>query len=155
MREFLSAHNITFTERNIRQDPRARAELLERVGSLVVPVVVAGVRYVVGYDPESLASLVVSGGERAIAQPPRDSAAVEQGSMAAHPQADLAATVRDLVLRIRDELAYSAAKGTSPYRQGIHDGLRFAEDALVAILGYTESDPDLPATPAQVTQLDA
>ena len=88
--------------------------------------------------------------------PPRDSASPEQGLMAAHPQDDLASTVTDLVIRIREEQAYNAAKGGSPYREGMHDGLRFAEDALVTILErYARDEVHLPESPAQVRRLDA
>jgi len=87
--------------------------------------------------------------------PPRDSASPTQGTMAARPQADLAATLVDLLARIREELAYNAAKGSGSYRQGMHDGLRFAEDALVAILDQYGSDVDLPESSVEVRRLDA
>ena len=86
--------------------------------------------------------------------PPRDSAQPTQGAMAARPQADLTATVTDFLGRIREEAAYSAAKGEGPYRQGMHDGLRFAEDALVAILGRYAGDVDQPESPAEAGRLD-
>jgi glutaredoxin len=155
VREFLSARNIPFIERNIRRDAEAQAELLGLTGKLVVPVVVAGERQVVGFDPEWLESVVSATGEGPSALPPRDSALPKQGVMAAQPQADLAATIGDLLVRMREELAYNAAKGDGPYRQGMHDGLRFAEDALVDILELHGSAVDLPASPARITQMDA
>ena len=87
--------------------------------------------------------------------PPRDSALVTQGAMAAQPEADLAATVADLVARIREELAYNAVKGDGPYRQGMHDGLRFSEDALVAILEIHAVELGSSGSPAEVKRLDA
>jgi hypothetical protein len=75
--------------------------------------------------------------------------------MAARPLAELSATVADLLVRIREELAYNAAKGDGPYRQGMHDGLRFAEDALVAILGKHTGPVDLPESSNEVSHLDA
>ncbi len=39
-----------------------------------------------------------------------------------------------LVQRIREEVDYNRAKGRAPYRMGLHDGLRFAEDAIVDLL---------------------
>jgi hypothetical protein len=87
--------------------------------------------------------------------PPRDSASPIQGTMAARPQADLTATLVDLLARIREELAYNAAKGSGSYRQGMHDGLRFAEDALAAILDKYGSDVDLPESSVEVRRLDA
>lgn len=155
MREFLSLRSIPFDERNIRRDPQAKAELLELTGELAVPVVVAGDRRVVGYDPEWLEALLLTSAEETTALPPRDSATLEQGVMAAQSQAELADTLADLVVRIREELAYSAAKGGGAYRQGMHDGLRFAEDALVAIIeqqGHSIEESD---TVQQLREMDA
>lgn len=140
MREFLSKRNIPFVERNIRQDPQAKEELLRRTGKLVVPVVMAGDVCVVGYDPELLESVVGSTEVGDVELPPRDSTLPVQGEMAATLQADLTATVVDLLSRIREELAYNAAKGNGAYRQGMHDGLKFAEDAMVAILETCAGD---------------
>jgi homospermidine synthase len=50
-----------------------------------------------------------------------------------------------LLDRIREELDYNDAKGNAAFRLGVHDGLRFAEDAIVDLLqrhGYDhESQP--------------
>ena len=86
--------------------------------------------------------------------PPRDSAFPTQGDMAARPQDDLAATLVDLLVRIREEKTYNAAKGDGPYRLGMQDSLQFVEDALVAILGGYASDLDLPAVPPEGGRLD-
>jgi hypothetical protein len=86
--------------------------------------------------------------------PPRDSAAESQGAMAAQPRADLAATVADLLIRIREELVYNAAKGDGPYRQGMHDGLRFSEDALVAILTQFTGEWGSSESPTEPSRLD-
>ena len=75
--------------------------------------------------------------------------------MAARARADLAATVADLLSRIREELVYNAAKGDGPYRQGMHDGLRFSEDALVAILDRHLVEMGEPASPVKASRLDA
>ena len=40
----------------------------------------------------------------------------------------------DLLARYRAELAYNDAKGSSVYREGMHDGLHFAADALADVL---------------------
>jgi homospermidine synthase len=48
-----------------------------------------------------------------------------------------------LLDRIREELDYNDAKGNAAFRLGVHDGLRFAEDAIVDLLrrhGY-EHEP--------------
>jgi len=156
VREFLSDRHIPFVERNIRRDSQAKAELLDLTGKLVVPVLVAGERRVVGYDPEWLEALVSASVEQeATVLPPRDSAAPEQGAMAARLQDDPVATLKDLVFRIREELAYNASKGGGAYRQGMHDGLRFAEEAVVAIAGQYGAQTDLPAPVKQIRELDA
>jgi len=86
--------------------------------------------------------------------PPRDSASITQGEMVARPLEDLATTLIDLVQRVREELAYNAAKGSGPYRQGMHDGLRFAEDALVAIVDRHGGKENLPDSPSSATLMD-
>ena len=58
MREFLSAQDVDFEDRNIRASEQHRDELLERTGALVVPRLVYGERVVVGFDPEALAEVV-------------------------------------------------------------------------------------------------
>ena len=35
---------------------------------------------------------------------------------------------------IAEEIDFNDAKGTAPYRLGMHDGLRFAEDAIADLL---------------------
>lgn len=87
-------------------------------------------------------------------EPPRDSASLEQGDTPSRIHDDLVATVGDLLARVREELAYNAAKGQGPYRQGMHDGLRFAEDALVGIL-QPITEPDLAGGPDKVKRMDA
>ncbi|MBM3679198.1 MAG: hypothetical protein FJW96_15195 [Actinobacteria bacterium] len=39
-----------------------------------------------------------------------------------------------LLARIHEEIAFNRAKGEAPYRLGMHDGLRFAEEAVADIL---------------------
>ena len=58
MREFLSAHDIPFVDRNIRRSEEARAELASRTQQLVVPQLFWEDRHVVGFDPEALTELV-------------------------------------------------------------------------------------------------
>jgi hypothetical protein len=74
--------------------------------------------------------------------------------MAAQPKADLAATLVDLLLRIREEMDYNQAKGDGPYRQGMQDGMRFVQDALVAILQEYGGGLDLPKAPEEGGRLD-
>jgi hypothetical protein len=42
--------------------------------------------------------------------------------------------LRALLVRIAEEIDFNDAKGQAPYRLGMHDGLRFAEDAIVDVL---------------------
>jgi hypothetical protein len=74
--------------------------------------------------------------------------------MAARSKADLATTLVDFSLRIREELDYNQTKGDGPYRQGMHDGMRFAEEALVAILEECGGDLSLPDAPTERGRLD-
>lgn len=60
MREFLSAQDIPFEDRNIRQQGEARDELLARTGDLVVPQLFWGDRHIVGFEPAALADLVAA-----------------------------------------------------------------------------------------------
>jgi hypothetical protein len=82
--------------------------------------------------------------------PPRDSLDREQRGRVAEPGADLAAGLADLLARIREELDYNDAKGAAPYRLGMHDGLRFAEDAVADLLSRHGH-----ATALRATELDA
>ena len=48
-----------------------------------------------------------------------------------------------LLHRVRQEIAFNEAKGGGSYRLGMHDALRFADDAIVDLLrshGYAVDD---------------
>jgi hypothetical protein len=45
-------------------------------------------------------------------------------------------------VRIAEEVDFNDAKGQAPYRLGMHDGLRFAEDAIVDVLRQHGHDAD-------------
>ncbi len=66
--------------------------------------------------------------------PPGNSLDLDQGERVADPGEDLPAGLRSLLGRIQEELDFNGAKGTAPYRLGMHDGLRFAEDAVADLL---------------------
>ena len=66
--------------------------------------------------------------------PPGNSLEPEQGSYVADPGRGLADGLQALLVRIGEEIDFNTAKGSSPYRLGMHDGLRFAEDAVVELL---------------------
>lgn len=67
-------------------------------------------------------------------RPPGNSLEDDQGARVSEPGGTLDDGIRQLILRVREELDYNDAKGQSGYRLGMHDGLRFAEDALVDLL---------------------
>ena len=54
MRDYLHAASVEFDERNIRHNHAARAELQNRTGSMVVPVLIYGDESVVGFDPDGI-----------------------------------------------------------------------------------------------------
>lgn len=110
-------------------------------GELVVPTLIAGDRKVVGFDSEQLAEIVGLGapevpaeGAAIAAGPPGNSLASDQGHRVIPSGDTLADDVRSLLNRIDSELDYNAAKGATPFRQGMHDGLRFAQDAVADLL---------------------
>jgi hypothetical protein len=67
-------------------------------------------------------------------EPPGNSLDSDQRARVVEPGDDVVAGLRALLARIGDEIDFSDAKGTSPYRLGMHDGLRFAEDAIADLL---------------------
>lgn len=67
-------------------------------------------------------------------RPPGNSLESAQGERVVEPGADLATGLQALLARIAEELDFNDAKGTAPYRLGMHDGLRFAEDAVADLL---------------------
>ena len=80
-------------------------------------------------------------------EPPGNSLELDQGERVADPGADLADGLRALLARIAEELDFNDAKGTAPYRLGMHDGLRFAEDAVADLLrrhGHEAATADRP-----------
>jgi len=82
-----------------------------------------------------------------VIEPPGNSLDASQGGRVVEPGDDLAAGLHTLLARIGEELDFNAAKGTAPYRLGMHDGLRFAEDAVADLLtrhGHPASTSDRP-----------
>lgn len=67
-------------------------------------------------------------------EPPGNSLAASQGQRVVEPGADLVDGLQALLARIAEEIDFNDAKGTAPYRLGMHDGLRFAEDAIADLL---------------------
>jgi CO dehydrogenase/acetyl-CoA synthase delta subunit len=69
-----------------------------------------------------------------VIEPPGNSLASTQDGKVVEPGGDLAAGMRLLLARITEEIDFNDAKGAAPYRLGVHDGLRFAEDAIADLL---------------------
>ncbi len=115
--------------------------MLALTGELVVPTLIAGDRTVVGFDPEQLAEIVglqapdaPTENAATTAQPPGNSLETDQGHRVITSGATLADDLQNLLERIDGELDYNAAKGGTAFRLGMHDGLRFAQDAVVDLL---------------------
>jgi hypothetical protein len=78
-------------------------------------------------------------------QPPGNSLEPAQDGKVIDPGASLEGGLRALLERLAEEIEFNAVKGTAPYRLGMHDGLRFAEDAVADILrrhGHDASTAD-------------
>ena len=58
MKEFLSAHGVPFTDRNVAEDPTALADLRATTGRQATPVIVIGKEVVVGFDRGRLQRLL-------------------------------------------------------------------------------------------------
>lgn len=68
------------------------------------------------------------------ATPPGNSLETDQQRRVFDPGADPLDGLQALLERTRTEIEYNAAKGDGLYRLGMHDGLRYAEDAIIALL---------------------
>ena len=66
--------------------------------------------------------------------PPGNSLELEQQARVADEGTTVVDGLVALLERIREEIDYNDAKGQSAFRLGVHDGLRFAEDAIVDLL---------------------
>ena len=115
--------------------------MLALTGELVVPTLIAGDRKVVGFDAEQLAEIVGLQAPDAPADttataagPPGNSLEADQGHRVIPSGDTLADDLQNLLGRINAELDYNVAKGSTPFRQGMHDGLRFAQDAVADLL---------------------
>ena len=63
------------------------------------------------------------------------------------PGEDIAAGLHLLLERIAAEIDFNDAKGTAPYRLGMHDGLRFAEEAIADLLRRHDSEAQTTGRP--------
>ena len=106
-----------------------------------MPTLVAGDRQVVGFDAAALAAIVglqvpdvPAGSTAAAAGPPGNSLEADQGERVITSGDSVVDDLKNLLGRINAELDYNVAKGSTPFRQGMHDGLRFAQDAVADLL---------------------
>ena len=135
MREFLSQNSVPFEDRNIAKEPRWRKNVLELTGEIVVPVLVVGGKQVIGLDePRMAAALGLetyndAANRDGLEAPPHLSTLPEA------PAGTTEAALTHFVRRLQREMEFNAAKDPAPYRDGQHDGMRFARDAILRILG--------------------
>ena len=137
MREFLSQNSVEFEDRNIAKEPHWRKQVLELTGEIVVPVLVVNGRQVIGLDEERMAESL--GLDHNAASSNRDGLAAPRELLALQtPAADsTTAAMTHFVRRLQREMEFNALKDGSPYRDGQHDGMRFARDAMLRILTGT------------------
>lgn len=57
-KEFLTEHNIPYTEYNVAADMEKRQEMIEKSGQMGVPVITIGDDLIVGFDKAKLSALV-------------------------------------------------------------------------------------------------
>jgi len=82
-----------------------------------------------------------------VSHPPGNSLQADQRHLVSEPGERLEDGIRNLIDRVREELDYNGAKGGSAFRLGMHDGLRFAEDALVDLLNRHGYEAQVRETP--------
>lgn len=51
---FLQEYNLSFTEKDIKKDSKARSELTDQYGSYSTPTTVIGDKIIIGFDQEKL-----------------------------------------------------------------------------------------------------
>ena len=134
MREFLSQNSVEYEERNIAKDARWRESLEELTGEAVVPVLLVGGKQVIGLDEPRMAEAL--GLDSFSAESNRDglAAPVELTALPERVDDPVASALTHFVHRLQREMEYNAAKEGAPYRDGQHDGMRFARDAILRIL---------------------
>ena len=137
MREFLSQNSVEFEDRNIAKQPHWRKDLMALTGEIVVPVLVVNGKQVTGLDEVRMAEALGledvdwSSNRDGLAAPP------ELASLPNHPDDPTAAALTHFVQRLQREMEFNDAKDGAPYRDGQHDGMRFARDAILRILTGT------------------
>jgi glutaredoxin len=134
VREFLSQNSIEYEDRNIAFQPHWRRELKELTGEIVVPVLFVGGKRVIGLDESGIAealglqSPIKLSNRDGLASPP------ELAELSDSRTGELETDLTHLARRLQQEMEFNAEKDEAAYRDGVHDGLRFARDAVLRIL---------------------
>ncbi len=137
MREFLSQNSVEFEDRNIAKEPHWREDLKALTGEIVVPVLVVNGEQVTGLDEVRMAAALglenvdFSSNRDGLAAPP------ELAALSSTPDDPTSAALTHFVQRLQREMEFNNAKDGAPYRDGQHDGMRFARDAILRILTGT------------------
>ena len=137
MREFLSQNSVEFEDRNIAEEPHWREDLKALTGEIVVPVLVVNGQQVTGLDEVRMAAALGlenvdwSSNRDGLAPPP------ELAGLPDTPDDATTAALTHFVQRLQREMEFNNAKDGAPYRDGQHDGMRFARDAILRILTGT------------------
>ena len=137
MREFLSQNSVEFEDRNIAKEPHWREQLKALTGEIVVPVLVVNGNQVTGLDEVRMAEAL--GLEHLESSSNRDGLAPPPELLALSTESDDPTTgaLAHFVQRLQREMEFNNAKDGAPYRDGQHDGMRFARDAILRILTGT------------------
>lgn len=142
MREFLSQNSVEFEDRNIAKEPHWREELKALTGEIVVPVLVVNGQQVTGLDEVRMAAAL--GLENVDFTSNRDGlAAPPELTLLPQPHDPATAALTHFVQRLQREMELNNAKDGAPYRDGQHDGMRFARDAILRILTGTYEPEDM------------
>ena len=133
MREFLSQNSVDYEDRNIAFEPSWRKALMDLTGEIVVPVLVVGGRQIVGLDEAAISEALGLQGLSTKSNRDGLTAPPELANLQVSSD-QTAADLTHLMRRIQQEMEFNASKDDAPYRDGVHDGLRFARDAVLRIL---------------------
>jgi glutaredoxin len=137
VREFLSQNSVQFEDRNIAKEPHWRQDLKALTGEIVVPVLVVNGKQVTGLDEVRMAEALGlsdvdwSSNRDGLAAP------AELAALSTQPADPTTAALTHFVRRLQREMEFNNAKDGAPYRDGQHDGMRFARDAILRILTGT------------------
>jgi glutaredoxin len=58
VKEFLSQHNVEFTQYNVAENEEARDEMIEKYDSMSTPTIIIGDQVITGFDPDQLTKML-------------------------------------------------------------------------------------------------